>query len=113
MCARLSSMLLFHITSCSLANCRHSMILRKGQSSPYLNLTVILFMAAHKEKLENLTEDDKDLYEELIDKSGCAKFHYALQDCYFEHKDWRQCRKEMEDFKKCTDQQNKRNQQKN
>lgn len=59
----------------------------------------------HQEKLENLTEEEKDEYDIMLDKSGCAKFHYALQDCYFEHNDWRKCQKEMADFKKCNDQQ--------
>ena len=62
----------------------------------------------HKEKLEAQTEEEKDEYEERIEKSGCAEYHYALQDCYFEHNDWRKCRKEMEDFKKCVAEQNKK-----
>jgi hypothetical protein len=24
-----------------------------------------------------------------------------LQNCYFDHKDWTKCRKEMHDFKEC------------
>ncbi len=63
---------------------------------------------AHKEKLENQSEEEKDLYEELIEKSGCAQFHFALQDCYFEHNDWRKCTKEMEEFKKCSKEQNEK-----
>lgn len=62
-------------------------------------------MAGHKEKLEQLTQEEKDAYDVALEKSGCAQFHYALQDCYFEHKDWRKCQKEMEEFKKCNDEQ--------
>ena len=59
----------------------------------------------HKEKLQNQSEEEKDLYETLIEQSGCAKYHFALQDCYFEHNDWRKCRKEMEEFKMCVNKQ--------
>lgn len=65
-------------------------------------------MTSHKEKLDQLSEEDKDAYETALEKSGCARFHYALQDCYFEHKDWRKCQQEMADFKRCTSEQ-KRN----
>ena len=62
-------------------------------------------MTSHKEKQESLTEEEKDVYECALEKSGCSKFHFALQDCYYEHKDWRKCKKEMADLKKCTDEQ--------
>lgn len=60
---------------------------------------------SHKEKLQNQTEEEQDVYETLITKSECAKFHFALQDCYFEHNDWRKCKREMEDFKMCVNAQ--------
>ena len=62
-------------------------------------------MASHKERLGQQSEEEKDAYEVALEKSGCAKFHFALQDCYFEHNDWRKCKKEMEEFKKCNDEQ--------
>ena len=65
-------------------------------------------MSSHKEKLENLTEEEKDSYEIALEKSGCSQFHFALQDCYFEHKDWRMCQKEMAEFKRCYDSKNKK-----
>lgn len=52
------------------------------------------------------TEGDKDLYEQLLEKSGCAHAHFALQECYLEHHDWRKCQAEMESFKKCIKEQN-------
>ena len=64
-------------------------------------------MASHKEKFAHLSEEEKDSFELALEKSGCAKHHYALQDCYFEHRDWRKCKKEMEELKKCTDEQQK------
>lgn len=56
---------------------------------------------SHEEKLQNQSEEEQDVYETLIKKSGCAEFHFTLQDCYFEHNDWRKCKKEMEAFKLC------------
>src|SRR5271169_1844189 len=40
-------------------------------------------------------EDEPDEWEQRIDRGGCAKEHYKLQDCYMETKDWRKCRKEV------------------
>ena len=64
-------------------------------------------MAGKVKTQDQLTEEEKDAYEVALEKSGCSQFHYALQDCYFEHRDWRKCQKEMADFKKCTEEQNK------
>ncbi len=61
----------------------------------------------HKERLERQTEEEKDEWEERIERSSCSKFHYSLQECYSEHGDWRLCQREMEQFKKCMDEQNK------
>ena len=60
-------------------------------------------MATH-DQIEKDVDEEEDLYETLLEKSGCAKLHYALQDCYFEHNDWRKCQKEMQEFKKCVEQ---------
>lgn len=45
--------------------------------------------------------DDDDPYIARIKRSGCFSHHEKLQDCYFEKKDWRECRKEMMEFKQC------------
>lgn len=34
-------------------------------------------------------DDDEDPFDARIRKSGCATFHYALQDCFDEKRDWR------------------------
>ena len=60
-----------------------------------------------KEKLEQQSEEEKDVYETLIENSGCSRFHFALQDCYFEHNDWRKCQKEMAEFKQCMSEHSK------
>ncbi|EGF77445.1 hypothetical protein BATDEDRAFT_14151, partial [Batrachochytrium dendrobatidis JAM81] len=36
-----------------------------------------------------------------IKQSGCFPQHEALQDCYFDKKDWRQCKTAMSDFRAC------------
>ena len=50
-------------------------------------------------------EEEEDPFYTIIEKSGCAKYHYALQDCYTEKKDWRECKKEMEAFQQCNEAQ--------
>lgn len=52
-------------------------------------------------------DDEEDPFYTIIENSGCAKYHYALQDCYIEKKDWRQCKKEMEEFQRCNEAQQK------
>ena len=42
-----------------------------------------------------------------LTKIGCLEKHYAVQDCYFESKDWRKCVKEVNDFKECVKQAKK------
>lgn len=65
-------------------------------------------MAGKIKTHEQLTEEERDSYEQALETSGCSQFHFALQDCYFEHKDWRKCQKEMADFKKCTEKHKKK-----
>ena len=44
---------------------------------------------------------EEDPWITRIKKSGCFTEHEQLQDCYFEKKDWRECRKEMDAFRAC------------
>lgn len=66
--------------------------------------------SSHQARLDHLSEE-RDTFEIALEKSGCSKFHYTLQDCYFEHKDWRKCQKEMAEFKKCTEEHNRKKKQ--
>lgn len=52
-------------------------------------------------------EEEVDEWEERVERSSCAKFHYALQECYSTHGDWRQCQREMAEFRECMDAQKK------
>ena len=46
--------------------------------------------------------DEKDPYDQMLERSGCVKYHHKLQDCFFDKgNDWRKCQKEMKDFRAC------------
>jgi cytochrome c oxidase assembly factor 4 len=46
-------------------------------------------------------DDEEDPWITRIKKSGCYDQHVALQDCYYDTKDWRACREEMNLFRVC------------
>ncbi|KAK0744340.1 hypothetical protein B0T21DRAFT_280456 [Apiosordaria backusii] len=46
-------------------------------------------------------EDEPDEWDKRIFSTGCAEENAKLTDCYYEKKDWRQCKEEMERFKQC------------
>lgn len=50
---------------------------------------------------ENAGDDDEDHVTSAIRKTGCFQFHEKLQECYIEKKDWRDCSKEMQEFRRC------------
>ena len=45
--------------------------------------------------------DEDDPVEKMLRKAGCLEKHYAVQECMFDHKDWRKCQDKVYDFKKC------------
>ena len=49
------------------------------------------------------TEEQKETIAEKLSKIGCLEEHYKVQDCFFEKKDWRKCKPEVDEFKKCMD----------
>jgi len=51
-------------------------------------------------------EDEPDDWDKRIYSTGCADENTKLNDCFFEKKDWRLCKKEMEGFKSCWKKQN-------
>lgn len=53
-------------------------------------------------------EEEEDFFNVTIQRSGCAKEHYALQDCFADTGDWRKCSKEMAQFKTCMDKHKKK-----
>ncbi|KAF2712061.1 hypothetical protein K504DRAFT_400493 [Pleomassaria siparia CBS 279.74] len=46
-------------------------------------------------------DDEPDEWDKRIFSTGCSDENMKLTDCYYEKKDWRVCKKEMEVFKEC------------
>ncbi|KAH8596021.1 hypothetical protein B0O99DRAFT_686071 [Bisporella sp. PMI_857] len=46
-------------------------------------------------------DDEPDEWDKRIANTGCAMENMKLNDCFFEKKDWRLCKKEMDQFKSC------------
>jgi len=52
--------------------------------------------------LSSDTEEEVDEYETIIERSGCAKEHYTLEDCYHDNnRKWAKCKDEMNSFRQC------------
>ncbi|KAJ3389060.1 hypothetical protein HDU92_001190 [Lobulomyces angularis] len=58
-----------------------------------------------KESTPSFPEEDfeEDEYIRRIKRGGCYDQHVKLQDCYWDTKDWRKCKKEMEIFRSCVE----------
>ncbi|OAL00613.1 hypothetical protein IQ06DRAFT_293907 [Phaeosphaeriaceae sp. SRC1lsM3a] len=48
-----------------------------------------------------LIDDEPDDWDKRIFSTGCADENTKLTDCYYEKKDWRACKQEMETFRQC------------
>ncbi|KAK4452680.1 hypothetical protein QBC34DRAFT_377174 [Podospora aff. communis PSN243] len=46
-------------------------------------------------------DDEPDEWDKRIFSTGCAEENTKLTDCYYEKKDWRLCKAEMERFRQC------------
>ncbi|XP_069828043.1 cytochrome c oxidase assembly factor 4 homolog, mitochondrial [Dendropsophus ebraccatus] len=46
-------------------------------------------------------EDEEDPVDQMISRTGCTAFHYAVQECMAEHQDWRRCQDQVQNFKNC------------
>lgn len=49
----------------------------------------------------SLTEAEKETIVEKLTRIGCIEEHYKVQDCYYENRDWRKCKNEVEVFRNC------------
>lgn len=47
------------------------------------------------------SDDEPDEWDKRIFSTGCSAEQTQMNDCYFDKKDWRICRKEMEIFREC------------
>jgi cytochrome c oxidase assembly factor 4 len=45
--------------------------------------------------------DEEDLVDKLLKQTGCAEQNFAVQECMFEHRDWRKCQDSVSAMKKC------------
>ncbi|RWS25710.1 hypothetical protein B4U80_02581 [Leptotrombidium deliense] len=48
-----------------------------------------------------VSENEDDPFEKAIKSTGCYDKHVQLQDCMFEHRDWRVCQPHVKQFKEC------------
>ncbi|EON67817.1 hypothetical protein W97_07072 [Coniosporium apollinis CBS 100218] len=46
-------------------------------------------------------DDEPDDWDKRIFSTGCSQENAKMTDCYFEKKDWRACKSEMEAFREC------------
>lgn len=53
-------------------------------------------------------ENEEDPVDQMISRTGCTAFHYAVQECMAEHQDWRRCQDQVQDFKNCMQDYQKR-----
>ena len=50
--------------------------------------------------------EEEDPFYTMLDRSGCVKYHYKLQDCFHDNGgDWRKCQLEMKEFRECMNKQ--------
>ncbi|KAI9308675.1 hypothetical protein BJ944DRAFT_259821 [Cunninghamella echinulata] len=49
----------------------------------------------------NTIEEEEDPYNARIEKTGCAQENEDLQLCFYDKRDWRLCKEEMQRFRKC------------
>ncbi|KAL6711252.1 hypothetical protein ACN47E_005783 [Coniothyrium glycines] len=56
---------------------------------------------ARKAAAQLLIDDEPDDWDKRIFSTGCADENSKLTDCYYEKKDWRACKSEMETFRQC------------
>jgi len=59
-------------------------------------------VSVHDRKLrEEKSEEEEDLVDQLLKKSGCTEEHYLVQECMVEHQDWRKCQQVLKNFQAC------------
>jgi len=65
----------------------------------------------HQRKLkEEKLEEEVDLVDKLLQKSGCEEQHYKVQECMVEFQDWRKCQGVLKEFQSCMTKSQQKNQ---
>ncbi|XP_025022853.1 cytochrome c oxidase assembly factor 4 homolog, mitochondrial [Python bivittatus] len=54
-----------------------------------------------REEEEEEEEEEEDPLDQMIQRTGCASFHYAVLECMAEHQDWRKCQEQVQSFRTC------------
>jgi hypothetical protein len=54
--------------------------------------------SGHEKHVSTSQDDELDEWDQRIERGGCAKEHFKLQDCYLGTKDWRKCKAEVHRF---------------
>ncbi|CAB3368163.1 Hypothetical predicted protein [Cloeon dipterum] len=57
--------------------------------------------------------DVDDPVEGMLKKTGCIQLHHKIQDCIVFKQDWRQCQKEVQEFRECMAEYTKKQQEHN
>lgn len=57
------------------------------------------------------SDEGLDPVEEMLKKTGCIDFHYAVQECMAENRDWRKCQSEVRKFQTCMEENTRRRMQ--
>ncbi|OCK83315.1 hypothetical protein K432DRAFT_187956 [Lepidopterella palustris CBS 459.81] len=62
-------------------------------------------MSSGEKKASNneavVDDDEPDEWDKRIFSTGCSDENAKMTDCYYNTKDWRACKKEMEAFREC------------
>ncbi|XP_077197317.1 cytochrome c oxidase assembly factor 4 homolog, mitochondrial [Paroedura picta] len=59
------------------------------------------YPSGHDRSRKPSEEEEEDPFDQMISRTGCAAFHYAVQECMAEHQDWRKCQQQVQSFKDC------------
>ena len=46
-------------------------------------------------------DEEEDLVDTLLKRTGCMEKHYAVQACMAETGDWRRCQEKVMEFRQC------------
>lgn len=57
--------------------------------------------SVHNRETNVKFDNDDDPLVSMLKRLGCYDEHVAVQECIFDHRDWRVCKKETESFRKC------------
>lgn len=60
------------------------------------------------DRSRTLEDEEEDPVDQMIGRTGCTAFHYAVQECMAEHQDWRKCQTQVQSFKDCMQDYQKR-----